>query len=223
MTAIALLSGVLSAGAQETVNVGGTNVVLIKPRSAHGSVILMAGGDGGIGAAPGGEITRLRNNQLVRTRNNYAAHGLAVLVIDASTSLAAAVDYMSAVKRPVTVVATSRGTLRAAHGIAGGARPDRLVLTSGFLSPESGGAENVTSIFGSPAALPRTLVIHHRQDGCKFTAPAGVDPFIKWAGGRARVVWLSGGSEGGEPCEASGHHGFNGLDAQVVSLAAGFH
>ncbi len=110
----------------------------------------MPGGDGQIGAAPGGEITRSRGNQLVRTRNSYAAHGLAVLVIDASTSLAAAVDYMSAIKRPVTVVATSRGTLRAAEGIAGGARPDRLVLTSGFLSSESGSSANVESILGRP-------------------------------------------------------------------------
>ncbi len=30
--AVTLLSGVLSAAAQETVSVGGTNVVLIKPR-----------------------------------------------------------------------------------------------------------------------------------------------------------------------------------------------
>ena len=42
------------------------------------------------------------------------------------------------------------------------------------------------------------------------------------AGGRARVAWLSGGAEGGDPCEAAGHHGFAGLDGQVVSLAAGF-
>jgi hypothetical protein len=78
------------------------------------------------------------------------------------------------------------------------------------------------NIVGSPAALPKTLVIHHRQDGCRLTLPAGVDPFIKWAGGKARVVWLDGGSEKGDPCEAGGHHGFAGLDAAVVNLAAGF-
>jgi hypothetical protein len=46
---------------------------------------------------------------------------------------------MAAIKRPVTVIGTSRGTIRAAEGIARGARPDALVLTSGFLSAESGG------------------------------------------------------------------------------------
>jgi hypothetical protein len=220
--AFALVGSISGACAQETVSVGGTDVVLLKPKVPRASVILMPGGDGSIGAAPGGVITRSQRNQLVRTRSSYLAQGLAVLVIDAGTNLSSAVQYMAAVKRPVTVIATSRGTLRAAEGIAGGARPDALVLTSGFLSPESGSGQNVETILGSPAALPRTLVIHHRQDGCQFTLPAGVDPFIKWSAGRARVVWLSGGQDEGNPCMAQAHHGFNGLDQQVVSLAAGF-
>jgi NADH:ubiquinone oxidoreductase subunit K len=151
-----------------------------------------------------------------------AAIGLAVLVVDAGVNLAAAVDYMAAIKRPVTVVATSRGTIRAAQGIAGGARPDALVLTSGFLTAGSGPGDNVASILGSPAALPRTLVIHHRDDSCRFTMPAGVAPFLQWAQGKARVAWLSGGASVGDPCEAMAHHGFNGLDGQVVRLAGGF-
>jgi hypothetical protein len=225
--AMGLIAGMLmmtaaAAAEQETVSVGGSNVVLIKPTAPRASVILMPGGGGGIGAAPGGVITQLQGNQLVRTRQAYAAQGLAVMVVDAGTNLASAVEYMRAIKRPVTVVATSRGTVRAAQGIAQGARPDALVLTSGLLSPESGSSSNVESIVGSPAALPRTLVIHHRNDGCRVTLPAGVDPFIKWAGGRARVVWLSGGNSEGDPCEARAYHGFNGLDGQVVSLAAGF-
>ena len=176
-----------------------------------------------IRAGDQGDIHGLLGNQLVRTRHAYAARGLAVMVTDVDTDLASAVKYMAAIKRPVTVIATSRGTLRAAEGIARGARPDALVLTSGFLSPESGSGSNLMSILGSPSALPRTLVIHHTQDGCRFTQPAGVEPFIKWSGGRAHVRWLSGGADQGNPCEARAHHGFNGLDGQVVGLAGGFH
>jgi hypothetical protein len=208
--------------ADETVTIGGSRAVLIKPSAPRGSVILLPGGDGAIRAGDSGDIQGLRGNQLVRTRHAYSARGLAVLVADAGTDLKSAVDYMAAIKRPVTVIGTSRGTLRAAEGIARGARPDALVLTSGFLSPDSGSGSNVMSILGSPAALPRTLVIHHRQDSCKATLPAGVDPFIKWSAGRARVSWLTGGVEEGDPCQARGHHGFNGLDGQVVALAAGF-
>src|SRR4051794_21294620 len=211
-----------AAFADETVTIGGSRVALIRPAHVRASVILLPGGDGAINVGDHGDIHGLLGNQLVRTRNAYAARGLAVMVADANTDLKAAVDTMAAIKRPVTVIGTSRGTLRAAEGIARGARPDALVLTSGFLSPESGSSSNVMSILGSPSALPRTLIIHHQADACKFTQPAGVDPFIKWAGGRARVRWLSGGAEQGDPCEAGGHHGFSGLDGQVVGLAAGF-
>ena len=224
LAAAALLAGLISGSAlaDETVTIGGSRAVLIKPASPRASVILMPGGSGAIAAGDHGDIHGLTFNQLVRTRNAYAARGLAVLVVDAGTPLSAAVQYMAAIKRPVTVIATSRGTIRAAEGIAGGARPDALVLTSGLLSPESGSGQNVESILGSPAALPRTLVIHHRQDGCRLTLPAGVEPFVKWSAGRARVVWVSGGTDQGDPCEAGAHHGFNGQDGQVVGIAAGF-
>jgi hypothetical protein len=222
---LAMLAGMplAPARADETVDIGGSRAVLSKPRAPRASVILMPGGSGAINAGANGEINGLGGNQLVRTRSAYARRGLAVLVVDAGVNLASAVQYMAAIKRPVTVIATSRGTLRAAEGIARGARPDALVLTSGFLSTESGSGSNVESILGSPALLPRTLIIHHRQDGCRVTLPAGVDPFIRWAGGRARVAWLTGGTETGNPCEAFAHHGFNGIDGQVVGLAAGFH
>jgi hypothetical protein len=212
-----------SAFADETVSIGGSRAVLIKPKAPRASVILMPGGSGVIAAGDHGDIHGLNFNQLVRTRQAYAARGLAVLVVDAGTPLDGAVQYMAAIKRPVTVIATSRGTIRAAEGIARGARPDALVLTSGLLSAESGSGQNVMSILGSPASLPRTLVIHHSQDSCRLTLPAGVAPFVKWSAGRARVVWVSGGTSEGDPCEAAAYHGFNGVDGQVVGLAAGFH
>lgn len=161
---LAVLSGLYAGGtarADETVNIGGSQAVLLKPAAPKASVILMPGGDGHIAAGPGGSIGGLKNNQLVRTRAAYQAAGLAVLVVDAGVDLAAAIEYMRKIKSPVTVVGTSRGTLRAAQGIARGARPDALVLTAGFLSNESGSEQNVANILGSPANLPRTLVIHH--------------------------------------------------------------
>lgn len=209
--------------ADETVSIDGSNAVLLRPAAPSASVILMPGGDGHIAPGPNGAIGKLKGNQLVRTRANYRAHGLAVLVVDANVNLARAVNFMANIKRPVTVIATSRGTLRAAHGIAGGAKPDALVLTSGFLTDGSGSSDNVANILGSPNALPRTLVIAHRKDACGHSLPAGVEPFIRWSGGKARVKWLEGGVNSGDPCEARGYHGFNGLDAAVVSIAANFH
>jgi hypothetical protein len=224
----AMLTGLVTASAlaDETVSIGGSRAVLIKPKAPRASVILMPGAGGSIAAGDHGDIHALTLNQLVRTRSAYVARGLAVLVVDAGTPLDAAVRYMAAIKRPVTVIGSSRGTIRAAEGIARGARPDALVLTSGLLSPASGSGQNVMSILGSPALLPRTLVIHHSQDGCRATLPAGVEPFVKWSAGRARVVWVSGGVSEGDPCEARAHHGFNGfngIDGRIVGIAAGFH
>lgn len=205
---------------QSTVSVGGVSAALLKPAKPHGGIILLAGGAGNIGVGPNGTIAR-EGNQLVRTRAAYAARGFAVLVPDCCVDVAAAVQYMRSFGR-VTLVGTSRGAQRAGRGIAAGARPDKLVLTSAFLSNESGDTDNVMNMLGSPAALPSTLIVHHRQDGCFKTLPAGVAPFLEWAKGRARVTWLDGGSSAGNPCEAWAHHGFAGQDGQVVSAVAGF-
>jgi hypothetical protein len=214
----------LMAQTAETVSIGGVPAVLLRPAgNPRGSIVLLSGGDGQIGVGPGGSLAR-GGNQLVRTRQAYAAQGYAVLVPEGNVSVPAAVNYMAQIKRPVALVGTSRGTQRAARGIAAGARPDALVLTSGFLSPQSGFGVNVhvMGLVGSPAALPRTLVVHHRRDGCRFTSPEGVQPFLAWAKGKAQVVWLDGGFDAGDPCQARGYHGFNGLDDQVVSAVTRF-
>jgi hypothetical protein len=225
-TAIFAWLGVMAGGgtarAAETVDIGGSKAVLLKPSAPVASVILMPGASGQIEAGPNGKIGRLAGNSLVRNRAAFAAKGLAVLVVDADVNLAQAVAFMAKIKRPVTVIGTSRGTLRAAQGIARGARPDALVLTSGLLTNASGSSDNVANILGSPAKLPKTLVIHHRNDGCRVTQPAGVAPFIKWAAGKARVVWVSGGISQGNACKAKAHHGFAGQDAQLVDLMAKF-
>jgi hypothetical protein len=219
-----LLAGMGSVSAQSVtgVSVDGVNAALLTPAGAkpRGGIVLLAGGDGQIGVGSNGSIAQ-QGNQLVRTRQAYAARGFAVLVPDGNVNVAAAVKLMSKYG-PVTLVGTSRGTQRAARGIAAGARPARLVLTAGFLSDASGASDNVMSILGSPAALPPTLVVHHKRDGCRLTKPEGVAPFVAWAKGKARVVWLDGGRDGGDPCQARGHHGFNGIDGQVVSAVAGF-
>lgn len=215
-TVAAVAAGIESS----TVSIGGTSAALLKGVHPRGGIVLLAGGDGSIGVGADGTIRR-EGNQLVRTREAYARRGFAVLVPDCCVDVAAAVQFMRTFGK-VTLVGTSRGTQRAAHGIAGGARPDRLVLTSGFLSDASGDGDNVINTLGSPAALPPTLIIHHRQDGCNKTRPEGVQPFLDWGKGRARAVWLSGGTSQGNLCDAFAHHGFNGQDGQVVSAVAGF-
>lgn len=227
--AAALAILVLSASALlaqhgEPVDVHGSRALLMRPRAPQASLILMPGGDGDIGVTSSGELTHGRANSLVRTADDFVRRNFAVLIVDADVDLRAAVDLMRGLRRPVIVAATSRGTLRAAEGIARGARPDRLVLTSGMLSAASGDpGRNVVGILGGPGALPPTLVVHHRQDGCRVTLPAGVDPFLSWARGKARAVWIDGGVTEGRLCGAKAHHGFNGVEDRMVAAVAGFH
>ena len=78
------------------------------------------------------------------------------------------------------------------------------------------------AILGSPDRLPPTLVVHHRQDACRFTLPGGVDPFREMGRGKARVTWIDGGVSEGDYCESFAHHGFNGVEGRMVAAVAGF-
>lgn len=221
---LALLASATAAFAQrgQAIDLPGRRSLLMRPKAPQASLILMPGDAGAIGVTSEGVLTRSKGNSLVRISGDFLKRTLAVLIVDADTDLRAAIDYRAAINRPVIVAGTSRGTLRAADGIARGARPDRLVLTSGFLSSESGNPrQNVMAILGSPDRLPPTLVVRHRQDACRFTLPAGVDPFVTWAAGRARVTWIDGGESEDDACEAFAHHGFNGVETRMVAAIAG--
>jgi hypothetical protein len=203
----------LPVRAEEAVSIGGAFALLNKPARASAAVILIPGGDGFMGIQANGSFSRLERNQLVRTRRAYMAHGVASLTIDSGVSVSAAVDHMRKIAPRVVVVGTSRGTLRVPQGLS--ARPSGIVLTAGML-------DSVRGSLGSPEALPPTLVIHHRRDGCRSTPPSAVEPFKSWGGARIRVVWLDGGVDVGDPCQANGHHGFAGLDGRVVATIAAF-
>jgi hypothetical protein len=209
----AILLASPAALADQAVSVGGAMALLNKPATPSASLILIPGGDGHLGVNVDGSFSGLRDNQLVRTRKAYLAHGLATLTIDSGVNVAEAVAYMRKVARPVVVAGTSRGTLRVPSALAG--KPDGIVLTAGFL-------DQVKSAIGSPGSLPRTLIVHHRQDGCRSTPPSAVEPFRAWGGSRVRVAWMEGGLSSGDPCKARAHHGFNGLDRLVVSTVAQF-
>ncbi|WZB61246.1 hypothetical protein WJ970_27890 [Achromobacter xylosoxidans] len=143
------------------------------PTKAKGGILLLTGGDGRLNVTDGAQFTDGADNVLIRNRDAFAARGYNVMLVDLGTDLAAAVGYMSRLKAPVTVIGTSKGTERLAQGLAKGARPDKVVLSSGFLSQESGPGDSVQAILGTPSRLPPALVIHHREDHCRWTRLRG--------------------------------------------------
>src|SRR5260370_16954899 len=69
-----------SAFADETVNIGGSRAVFIKPDAPRASVILLPSGDGAINAGDGGEIHSLNVTHLFRTPTPHPPPRLPVLL-----------------------------------------------------------------------------------------------------------------------------------------------
>lgn len=206
----------------EVVRIGAASNILVRAPDARGSLVVLTGGNGRLGVGEGATVSENATNVLIRNADRFAARGFNVLLVEEGTVLSEAVEHARRLASPVTVVATSAGTPRAAEGLLAGASPDRLILTSGFLSDASGPSRGVSDILGDPVRLPRTLVIHHKSDGCRFTRPEGVPPFIAWAAGKASVLWLEGGAEAGNPCRFAAHHGFAGQDDELADAIADF-
>ena len=121
---------------------------------------------------------------------------------DAGTSLDGAVQYMAAIKRPVTVIGDQpRHATRRRRDFTSAARPDALVLTSRISQPPSRAVVQTScrSWDRRPRCRARSSSITARI-GCKHTLPAGVTPSS--SGRRADVIraaWLSGGTVPGRP------------------------
>jgi pimeloyl-ACP methyl ester carboxylesterase len=63
------------------------------------------------------------------------------------------------------------------------------------------------------------LVAHHEQDGCRLCAFSDLPPLMgKLAKTpKSELISFTGGQSTGDPCDAMAYHGFNGLEADVVS------
>ena len=192
---------------------GGGRALLHLPRGKpSAAVVLVPGGDGAVGIDDSGSVAR-DGNWIVRTRRNYAASGIASLLIDAGANPGAAVTFMRGIAPKVVIVAMSRGSTRVPQALS--AKPDGVVFASSML-------DQVRQGIGAPSALPPTLVIHHRRDECPVTHFSMAGEFMAWAGSRARLVWIDGGTSQGRICAGRAYHGFVGREGAVVGAITGF-
>ncbi|KAA2235188.1 hypothetical protein [Salinarimonas soli] len=205
-----LLLGPPIVAAEEQVQVGRGVGFLNVPSGANVGAVLVSGSGG---MSP--------NDLLMRSRHLFERQGVATLMIANDNSPLRAVELLRQYVPRVSLVAMSAGTLSAARAVANGARPNSLVLISGFLTPtEVSGS--VSSIVGRPGTLPPTLVIHNRQEECERTPASGVAPFIAWSRGRAQGMWVASGSMGRNPCGPLNFHGFPGSEDAVMQAAGQF-
>jgi hypothetical protein len=223
--------------------------ILVTPDKPVASVILFAGGSGGLGLKSASSMTWGANNFVVRTRDMFAAHGFAVAVIDAPSdrhkdmnaifrmSAAHAVDIAAVaayLKKqanvPVWLVGTSMGTFSAAGGGIAAGNIDGVVLTSTITGANPRWhiaktyPDGVASMALSRITVP-TLIVAHRDDGCKESPVSGASKLkvrlTKSA--KVEVVVLDGGKPPKSiPCDALSQHGYFGIEDTAVDAIAKF-
>jgi pimeloyl-ACP methyl ester carboxylesterase len=219
-------------------------MLVLTPSTPKASVILFAGGHGGLQIFPNGSFKWGEGNFLVRTRQLFADQGLTVAVVDApsdrqsppylggfrqkpehAADIKAVIAWMREQSGvPVWLVGTSRGTQSAAYiatELPGPEGPDGIVLSSTILVDEKG--RSVPDMPLGKIRIP-VLVVHHEQDGCPLCAFANVPALMAKLDNapKKELLAFKGGENKGDPCEAMAYHGFNGLDREVVPQIAGW-
>lgn len=217
-------------------------ILLLTPAAPKAAVLLLAGGHGGLQITSDGAFKWGGGNFLVRSRQLFVDQGLLVAVLDAPSDRLSA-PYLNGFRQtpehvqdikaviawlreltqlPVWLVGTSRGTQSAAYAaseLQGTDGPDGIVLTSTILADRS--SRPVPAMALARLRIP-VLVVHHEQDGCtlcRFSDIVGLMEKLVNAP-RQQLLAIKGGSDKGGPCEALAHHGFNGLEADVVAQTA---
>lgn len=217
-------------------------MLVLAPAAPKAAVVLLAGGHSGLQMFANGSIKWGEGNFLVRSRQTFADQGLLVVVLDApserqsapflggfretaehTADLKAVIAWLrDSATLPVWLVGTSRGTQSAAYvatQLAGRDGPDGLVLTSTILRDDKSRA--VPAMALDKLAIP-VLLVHHEQDGCALCSFADMPALMNRLDSAPTKLLLAlhGGASRGDMCEAFAYHGFNGLERDVVQIAA---
>lgn len=217
-------------------------LLVLSVKDPKATVILFAGGHGGLQISDSGSFAWGSRNFLVRSRQLFTEHGLNVVVVDAPSDRQTA-PYLAGVRQtaehvadvgaiiawarqqastPVWLIGTSRGTQSAAFvstELRTSQSPDGLVLTSTVLI--DGKSRPVPAMALDKLRIP-VLVVHHEYDGCRLCSFRETPALMNKLGNapRKQLLAFTGGEDRGDPCEAAGYHGFNGIERDVVGQMA---
>ena len=217
-------------------------ILLLAPPSPKAVVLLLAGGHGGLQIFPNGSFRWGEGNFLLRSRQLFVDQGLTVAVLDAPSDRQSqpflngfrqTAEHASDIKATITwlrektklqvwLMGTSRGTQSAAFAaleLAGPDGPDGLVLSSSIVTDRR--ERSVAAMPLGQLRIP-VLVVHHEQDACALCRFSEVSSMMEklTQSPRKQLLAFQGGEARGDPCEAFAHHGFNGIEADVVAQTA---
>ena len=222
----------------------GKHIHVLVERPAEGriraAIILLPGGDGRLKLDLAGQINRLRNNFLVRTRQDLHLEGFVTALVDApsdrqgnpgllagyrASKIHAARDLGTVAASlkttfgvPVFVVGNSRGAVSAANAARrSGQKLAGLALTASVTVPNRKGA-TLRSVMLDKIRLP-TLFVHHASDRCSVSPLHGArESFevMQEVGVSVRWTTVIGGRTGIASCTGKSHHGFWGAEGQAI-------
>ncbi len=207
---------------------------------ALANLILLPGGNGKLIISGKGEIKKMSNNFVVRTRAQLADAKFLTAVVDApfdrrskkgllggfraseehASDLATIARKLTQLNgKPVVVVGTSRGTVsaanlaaRAPNGVVSAA-----VLTSSLVGKSKAGA-SLLDLQLTEIKVP-VLFVHNQNDGCKHTRLKDVKPVVaqmKKGGVATDLILVTSKAKKSKPCKALSPHGFLGIEDKVV-------
>jgi hypothetical protein len=218
--------------------------LFLSPSEPKATVVLFAGGHGGLQIAADGRFQWGAGNFLVRSRQLFVDRELAVAIIDAPSDRQG-IPFLSGFRQtrehaadvkaviawlrehvpvPVWLIGTSRGTQSVAFvatQLTGREGPDGIVLTSTILTDKRG--RPVPAMELDKLRIP-VLVVHHEQDGCSLCLFRDMPPLMQKLAPlqRKELMAMKGGQSRGDPCEAFAYHGYNGIERDVVAQIAGW-
>lgn len=200
--------------------------------------ILFAGGSGKLKLHKSKDEWKL-GNFLIRSRNIFNENGIITISIDSPSDLKEGmkngfrssnehlkdienvINYIKNKypKLPIWLVGTSRGTISASHNAINQSYISGLVLSSSMIKNGKDTIKTVLDLEIEKIDLP-TLVIAHEKDSCKVTPPNGANKiYDKLENAIIKEVKIfSGGYENGNPCKGQSHHGFLGIEKEVVDF-----
>ncbi|MEJ1961285.1 MAG: alpha/beta hydrolase [Gammaproteobacteria bacterium] len=211
-------------------------VHILEPLSVSGVVILFPGADGKLRNY--GPPDLRQGNFLVRSRALFVARGFVSIVMDAPSDqpdgmwefrtrpehradIARVIAYAREKYRvPVWLVGTSRGSISAANGatLTDGAA-DGVVLTSSVTREGLGETGTLLDVDLAAIGIP-VLLTHHVRDGCvlcPFADTPEVLESLRSSPRRELMAFAGGDPEVSDPCKALSHHGYLGIEPQVVN------
>lgn len=200
--------------------------------------VLFAGGKGAMRLSEDGEIGWGNGNFLIRSRPYFLKNGVMTAIIDAPTdhkrdlrhgfrgSADHATDVGTVIAHlrstfdvPIWLIGTSRGTNSVGNAAVrlGAAGADGIVLTASMLAWNEKG-DNLLDYSLEKIPGP-VLIAHHEDDGCYVTPPEAVPDLVSklTSAGPVKSLTYSGGYAVGNPCHGAHHHGFNGLEEEVIA------